>query len=249
MKAAMNGGLNLSVLDGWWYEGYNRKNGWAVGPEISGGSAEYQNQTDTDSLFHVLENQIVPLYYAKPDGLRPAAWIQLMREAIRSVTPVFNTERMVKEYHERLYEPAASVFQALSANGGKAAVELADWKHQVRVDWASIRIESVETSAPAGRSLQVGDKLEVTARVVLGPVKPANVRVQAYIGETEQGELQNASVVDLGDIAETGEAGLYGFSGTITAKESGSYGLNVRVIPAHRDIIQNHELRLITWAA
>ncbi|MBA3273934.1 MAG: alpha-glucan family phosphorylase, partial [Chthoniobacterales bacterium] len=103
MKLPPNGGLNLSVLDGWWCESYNGKNGWAIGPEIAAGTVEFQNSVDITSLYQLLENQIVPLYYAKPDGKLPLAWLQLMRESIRSVTPVFNTHRMVKEYAERLY--------------------------------------------------------------------------------------------------------------------------------------------------
>jgi hypothetical protein len=87
MKLPPNGGLNLSVLDGWWCESYNGKNGWAIGAEIEAGSVEFQNSVDITSLYQLLENQIVPLYYAKPDGKLPIAWLQLMRESIRSVTP------------------------------------------------------------------------------------------------------------------------------------------------------------------
>ena len=90
MKAAPNGGINLSVLDGWWREGYNGSNGWAIGAEIDD-DTEFQNEVDASSLYQLLENQIVPLYYAKPDGKLPLAWLQLMRESIRSVTPVFPT--------------------------------------------------------------------------------------------------------------------------------------------------------------
>src|SRR5437588_773144 len=103
MKLAPNGGINLSVLDGWWRESYNGNNGWAIGAEIKDGTVEFQNDVDINSLYQLLENQIIPLYYAKPDGRLPLAWLQLMRESIRSVTPVFNTHRMVKEYTERLY--------------------------------------------------------------------------------------------------------------------------------------------------
>src|SRR5262249_14356385 len=152
--------LNFSILDGWWCEGYNQKNGWPIGPEIVEGSPELQNEVDGDSLFNILENQIAPLYYAKPDGKLPIAWIQLMRESIRSVVPVFNTHRMVKEYTERLYEPAAAGFKTLSANNCKAAVDLAQWKHNTRVDWKQIHIESVETTLVDHLTLFVGDKLE-----------------------------------------------------------------------------------------
>ncbi len=248
MKLPPNGGLNLSVLDGWWCEGYNTKNGWAIGAEITKGTPDFQNEVDSDSLFNTLENQIIPLYYAKPDGRIPIAWIQLMRESIRSVTPVFNTHRMVKEYNERLYEPAAQGYKALISNNCGAAVELAKWKHATRVDWPHIWIEAVETSQAGRASMFVGDKLEIVARVFLGPVDPTHVRVQAYVGETDNGTLHNPYTVDLSSIEKGGEHGVYRFSGMIPASESGSYGFNVRVIPTHPNLVQEHELRLITWA-
>jgi starch phosphorylase len=248
MKLPPNGGLNFSVLDGWWCEGYNRKNGWAIGSEITGGTPEFQNEVDADSLFNILENQIIPLYYAKPDGRIPVAWIQLMRESMRSVTPVFNTHRMVKEYTERLYEPAAAGYKALAADGCKAGVDLARWKRSTRQVWPGIRIESVETSQAGRVSLYVGDKLEINARVFLGPVQPTHVRVQAYVGQSDNGTLRNPYIIELLDVEKTNANGVYRFSGMIPASESGSYGFNVRVIPTHPHLVQEHELRLITWA-
>lgn len=248
MKAAINGVVNFSVLDGWWYEGFNGKNGWAIAPEATVGSAELQNPTDTESLFYILEHQIIPLYYAKPDSRLPLAWIQLMRESIRSVTPFFNTERMLKEYSKRMYQPAAAAFARLRENRYRAAVGLADWKHGIRTEWNKIRIESVTTSPPVSGPLKVGDQLEVAARIALGPVRPVDIRVQTYVGETENESMRNAAPVDLSEMQPAGQPGVYWFRGIVTTKESGSYGFNVRVIPAHRDLLHDHELRLITWA-
>src|SRR6266496_3117710 len=138
MKSAPNGGINLSVLDGWWREGYNGSNGWAIGAEIDNGTTEFQNEVDASSLYQLLENQIVPLYYAKPDGKLPLAWLQLMRESIRSVTPVFNTQRMVKEYTEKLYIPAAQAYGNFSRDGCGAATHLSQWKARMRKDWPQI---------------------------------------------------------------------------------------------------------------
>jgi starch phosphorylase len=248
MKLPPNGGLNFSVLDGWWCEGYNGKNGWPIGPEIKGGSVQFQTEVDIDSLFNILENQIIPLYYAKPDGKLPLAWIQLMRESIRSVTPVFNTHRMVKEYNERLYEPAAASFHTLSANGCKAAIELAAWKHKTRTDWAQIKIHDVEVSPQDGSKLFVGEKLTVSANVFLGPVDPSHVRVQAYVGESDNGSLEAPHAVDLPRFEKMDTPGWFRFIGDLTTSDSGSYGFNIRVIPTHPHLIQDHELRLITWA-
>jgi len=249
MKLPPNGGLNFSVLDGWWCEGYNGKNGWPIGPEISGGSVEFQSEVDIDSLFNILENQIVPLYYAKPDGRLPLAWLQLMRESMRSVTPVFNTHRMVKEYNERLYEPAAKAIQALSANSYRAAIELAKWKEKTRADWSKIRIEEVNASPSEIGDLFVGETLQIEAKVFLGPVDPSHVRVQAYIGKSNNGSLSEPFTIDLQEIEKGATPGQFTFKGVIKATESGSYGFNVRVIPTHPYLNQGHELRLITWAS
>jgi starch phosphorylase len=249
MKLPPNGGLNFSVLDGWWCEGHNGKNGWPIGPEISGGSVEFQNEVDIDSLFNILENQIVPLYYAKPDGRLPLAWLQLMRESMRSVTPVFNTHRMVKEYNERLYEPAAKAIQALSANSYRAAIELAKWKEKTRADWSKIRIEEVNASPSEIGDLFVGETLQIEAKVFLGPVDPSHVRVQAYIGKSNNGSLSEPFTIDLQEIEKGATPGQFTFKGVIKATESGSYGFNVRVIPTHPYLNQGHELRLITWAS
>jgi glycogen phosphorylase len=248
MKLPPNGGMNFSVLDGWWCEGYNGRNGWPIGPEITGGSVEFQTEVDVDSLFNILEIQIIPLYYAKPDGRLPLAWLQLMRESIRSVTPMFNTHRMVKEYNERLYEPAAKTLKALGANSYKAAIELAQWKQNTRADWGKIRIEKVDSVPADVGDLIVGDTLRVEVKVFLGPVDPSHVRVQAYIGHSENGSISDPFTIELQEI-EKGEApGQFTFKGHITATESGSYGFNVRVIPTHPYLSQEHELRLITWA-
>ena len=111
-----------------------------------------------------------------------------------------------------------------------------------------MRIASVETSHAGRASLFVGDKLEITARVFLGPVQPTLVRVQAYVGKSDNGTLSNPYTIDLLDVEKTNANGVYRFSGMIPASESGSYGFNVRVIPTHPLLVQEHELRLITWA-
>jgi len=248
MKSAPNGGINLSVLDGWWREGFNGSNGWAIGPEIDNGTTEFQNEVDASSLYQLLENQIVPLYYAKPDGKLPLAWLQLMRESIRSVTPVFNTQRMVREYTEQLYIPAAQAYENFSHDGCGAAAQLSQWKAQIRKDWPQVQISDVQVTNKDRQSISVGESLQISARVHLGAVDPQHVRVEAYHGEMNNGDLRNpiASV-----LTQTGQAdgnGTYIYQGSVPATESGTYGFSVRVVPTHPCLMQAHELRLITWS-
>jgi glycogen phosphorylase len=247
MKLAPNGGLNLSVLDGWWREGYNGNNGWAIGPEIDNGTIEFQNEVDAGSLYQLLENQIIPLYYAKPDGKLPLAWLQLMRESIRSVTPVFNTHRMVKEYTERLYIPAAKSHEDFSRDNCSAATYLSQWKSKMRKDWPQVRIQDVQIGNTDRQNIPVGESLQLSARVHLGAVDPKHVRVEAYHGESENGGIKNPAVTILAQSSQNGD-GSYIYQGLVPASESGAYGFSVRVVPTNPHLMQEHELRLITWS-
>jgi starch phosphorylase len=247
MKAPPNGGLNLSVLDGWWGESYNGNNGWAIGGEIASGTVEFQSEVDSASLYQLLENQIIPLYYAKPDGKLPLAWLQLMRESIRSVTPVFNTHRMVKEYTERLYIPAETSYQNFSKDNCAEATALSQWKSKMRKDWPQVLIHDVQIGNQDRQNIPVGESLQLTARVQLGGVDPKHVRVEAYHGEVENGGVKNPAVTVLHEAGPNGD-GTYVYQGTVPAAESGAYGFSVRVVPTHPHLMQGHELRLITWS-
>ncbi|MES2571760.1 MAG: hypothetical protein V4710_17120, partial [Verrucomicrobiota bacterium] len=206
----------------------------------------FEDEVDVASLFRTLETQIIPLYYAKPDGKLPIAWLQLMRESIRSITPAFNTHRMVKEYAERLYEPAARAHEILAAKGGQKALALSRWKNEIRKAWPMIRIADVKIQDQAS-SVLVGETLAISAVIHLGSIDPAFVTVQAYYGESVNNVITKPGTINLTQTGKA-EAGNYLFEGAIPARESGTYGLNVRVIPTHPNLIQAHELRLITWA-
>jgi len=247
MKCAPNGGINLSVLDGWWHEGFNGNNGWAIAAEINDGTVEFQSAVDANSLYQLLENQIIPLYYAKPDGKLPLAWLQLMRESIRSVTPVFNTHRMVKEYTERLYIPAARSHENFAQNGCEPATQLSQWKSRMRKDWPQVRIHDVQVGNKDRQNILVGESLEVSAHVYLGDVDPNHVRVEAYHGEADNGGIKNPSVSVLNASGRNGD-GSYLYQGSVPASESGAYGFSVRVVPTHPNLMQSHELRLIAWS-
>src|SRR6267143_2192173 len=247
MKCAPNGGINLSVLDGWWHEGFNGTNGWAIAAEISDGTVELQNGVDSNSLYQLLENQIIPLYYAKPDGKLPLAWLQLMRESIRSVTPVFNTHRMVKEYTERLYIPAARSHENFAQNGCEPATQLSQWKARTRKDWPQVRIHDVQVGNKDRQNILVGESLQVSAHVYLGDVDPNHVRVEAYHGEADNGGIKNPSVSVLNASGRNGD-GSYLYQGSVPASETGAYGFSVRVVPTHPHLMQSHELRLIAWS-
>ena len=155
---------------------------------------------------------------------------------------------IVEKVEERLYEPAAAAFNALSANHCAKATELSQWKARMRKDWPQIRIKDVEIENSDRVNILVGDTLNLRTQVHLGSLDPKYVRVQAYFGDANTVHILNANVVDLDGCKKLDSEGDYLFSGAIPASESGAYGFNVRVIPTHPNLTQDHELRLITWA-
>jgi starch phosphorylase len=154
---------------------------------------------------------------------------------------------MVQEYAERLYVPAARARHELAQNDYRAAAELSRWKSQMRNDWPQVRIEDVQIGNADRQNIVVGETLDVTARLHLGPVNPQHVRVEAYYGEVEIGRVTNPRTVQLHEAGHDGN-GSYVYQGAVPAAESGTYGFSVRVLPTHPHLVQNHELRLITWS-
>lgn len=244
MKAVPNGGLHLSVLDGWWAEAYRPGVGWAIGEGQEFVHADYQDEVDAESLYSLLENEVVPLFYERDaDGL-PRGWIAMMKNSIRVLSPVFSAERMLKQYTERFYLPMGERYQRVCAGGLAKAKQLATWRERVREAWPAVRISAVEVEG--SRELMVGQTFEVKARIFLGALDPADVSVEAYVsGLRPDGTLKDGHAVPLQWAGFSEGEHLY--RGCITAKRAGLQGFAVRVLPYHEDLLIPNELPLIAW--
>jgi glycogen phosphorylase len=154
----------------------------------------------------------------------------------------------VKEYTERLYLPAAESHKNFSRDGCGAATQLSQWKTQIRKDWAGVKISDVQVGNKDRKSILVGESLQISARVHLGAVNPNHVRVEAYHGEVDNGDIRNPTATVLNQSSQIDGNGNYVYQGTVPASESGTYGFSVRVVPTHPCLMQAHELRLITWS-
>ncbi len=195
----------------------------------------------------MIENQIAPLFYSRPDGRLPHGWIGRMRNSICSVLPRFNTHRMVIEYNEKFYEPAAEAQSSLAEENCAKARELSAWKENIRKDWGKVEIREVNVDAANRFNVPVGNDLKVTANVKLGSIDPGDVVIQAYYGAYEDGEIKEPTITGLSRAGGSQKSGFV-YEGILQSDESGAYGLNVRVIPASPNLTQPHETRLITWA-
>jgi starch phosphorylase len=248
MKAALNGVLHLSVLDGWWAEAYRPGLGWAVGHGEEYQDPGYQDYVEARALYDLLEKEVVPLFYDRgPDDL-PRGWIAMMKAAMRELGPVFNTNRMLYEYVERLYWPAARRYLHLTEDRAAAARALAAWKERLRRAWPRVRIAAVE--APT-TDIAVGMELPVRAIVELGELTPDDVAVQLYDGPVDaHGNITGGQAVDMAvDAALSDKQGTYMYVGAIPCRTSGLHGYSVRVLPRHPDLASPFEPGLITWAA
>jgi starch phosphorylase len=251
MKVVPNGGLNLSVLDGWWAEAYRPGIGWAIGTGEEAGNPGTQDQFDSDSLYSLLENEVVPLFYSRDaDGL-PRGWIAMMKESMKVLAPTFSGDRMVKQYSEGFYVPAIDHYRRLAAHGFAEAKELAAWKTRVREAWPGVKIFAVDEDGVAldgrgGREVAVGEQVPVAARVDLAGLDPSEVMVEAFHSNlSSDGSLRTGRGVRLE--LEGHQDGTYLYRGAVPARASGLHGYAVRVMPRHYDVLVPNELPLVTW--
>ena len=245
MKVAVNGGLNLSIQDGWWVEGYDGQNGFSIGAGEEYTDLTYQDDVESRLIYELIERELTPLFYTRgSDGL-PRGWITRMKRAIGTLVPVFNTNRMVEEYLERCYLPANRREATLAADGFRPAAELAAWRRRLAADWAGVRIDSVQ--APTGQMLRVGEPFPVAVGVHLGGVKADDVEVQLYYGRTDaDGQIVDAKTAALTPDG-TASGGVVRFAGVVPCKASGQFGFSVRVLPKHADLPHPFEPGLVTW--
>jgi starch phosphorylase len=245
MKVCCNGGINLSVLDGWWAEGYMQDAGWAIGAGEEYSDHQYQDEVESRAIYDLLEQEIVPLFYKRSSDGLPRGWINMMKRSMACNCPVFNTNRMVQEYVEKSYWPSAERFQNLAGDQLKRAADLAQWRQRMTSGWSNIHIESVD--AKGADPMRVGGELEVKARIQLGGFSPDDVEVQLFHGTVDSfGEIPAPRTVPMSrDGSVDGQVWVY--QGKIPCRTSGQHGFAVRVLPKHPDLPHLFEPRLICW--
>jgi starch phosphorylase len=245
MKAACNGVLNFSVLDGWWDEAFDLKNGWAIGNREVYSDKEYQDEVESKAIYSILEKDIIPLFYQRgSDGL-PREWIRMMKHSLVTIASRYNTNRMVKEYFNRFYKPASENFGRLSADGFGPARELVAWKERLRAEFANVRIE--EIAADTARTYKSGERLRVHAVLFLGQLAAEEVRVDAFYGNiVGEDVLQNSALAQLGEVEKLAD-GRFRFGGDIPCSRTGSFGFKLRVTPSHPLMLDPYEMGLVLW--
>ena len=244
MKAALNGGLNLSILDGWWDEWFDGENGWAIPTADGVDDPDHRDDLEAAALYDLVEGSVAARFYDRDERGLPTRWLEMVRHTLASLGPKVLASRMVADYVTTLYAPAA---QAARATGPQAARELAGFKARVRRQWGSVRVDHVESHGVSD-SPQVGDEVVLRAFVSLGALTPDDVEVQVVHGRVTPSDTLVDTVVATLRHAETYEAGRHRYDGALRLRRTGPFGYTVRVLPRTDLLASPAELGLVTNA-
>ena len=245
MKAVANGALHFSVLDGWWDEGYDREIGWAIGNGEEYEDHAFQDELESRALYDILETDITPIFYERgPDGI-PRRWVAKMKSSMHKLCPVFNTHRMVSEYWDRFYVPAAERGAQLMENEWENAKKLAKWREKVMYNWTNVAIKAIRF--PEISETVVGQAYAVETDIYLGELPPEDVLVEAYAGRVDPSNRYLGRFTQVMIPLETVGDRVYKYRCEIRFEEAGHFGVNVRITPNHPNPESRHAMGLAIW--
>jgi len=245
MKAALNGALNLSILDGWWVEGYSDDVGFKIGNGEEYENVETQDKLESEMLYTTLEREIIPLFYERNEIGLPSKWIAKMKATIHMAGKNFSSHRMAIDYTERFYIPAIKSAWRLSENDYALARDVTSWVKRMSESWEKIAIKDVEIP-DVGGTLFVGQKFPIKIDVVLGSIDPKDVAVEIVSGRLNSQEQILDYKPAVANLAG-GENGVYTFSGEVTCTESGRFGITARIVPKNENLPHTIKPKLISW--
>jgi starch phosphorylase len=243
MKAALNGALNLSILDGWWDEWFDGKNGWAIPTADGVMDADRRDDIEANALYNLIEKNVAAIYYDRDSKNLPVRWLELVKHTLATLGPKVLATRMVQDYVNQLYTPTAVASRQVNADNARLAKELAVWKSRVRNAWSGVAVEHIEASDLAAAP-QRGDSFTINAFVTLNGLNPDEVAVQLVYGRADQNDrIADAEVLDLTAIDQY-DGKRWRYNGTVTLSQAGTFGYNVRVVPKHSGLANFAELGL-----
>ena len=247
-KAALNGVLNCSVLDGWWDEMFDGKNGWQIASAESYGDLQRRDELEANSLFEILERQVVPLYYDRGGDRFPRQWVARIKDSLSSLGPRVQASRMVRDYTRQMYEPMAKHAEILNARDYTKAKALAVWKRHVRDAWGKVSVVSVDVDS-SELVTDLGVTRRATADVSLGDLEPTEVAVELLHGPVSAGdELANWQTVRMELKGPGPTTGATLWEGSFVCDVAGRHGFTVRVVPSHVDLQFPLEMGCVAWA-
>ena len=243
MKAALNGGLNLSILDGWWDEWFDGENGWAIPTADGIEDADRRDDLEAEALYNLIENSVAPAFYRRDDNGIPPRWLAMLKHTLRTLGPKVLASRMLREYVNRLYVPAAVSSRFVEANDFAVARDLAAWKTRIRTQWPTIRIDHVEADG-VGDAVMQGTPITIRAYVSLGLLTPDDVVVQSVCGRVDADDRLIQPVHEAMEPVESYDGNRWQYRLVVDLDRNGPFGYTVRVLPRHIGLAASEELGL-----
>jgi len=246
MKAAINGAVNVSILDGWWCEGYSPEVGFKIGNGEEYENSEYQDNLESEFLYDVLEREAIPMFYKRNSANFPNEWVRMAKNSMVMACKNFSSHRMIKDYSNKFYVPAIKAAAKFSDDNYKAARELAQWRDFVGGNWKQISVNEIETGSVEA-SPKVGDKIPVDLKVSLGQISPDDVSVEVIAGNLNSLEQMNNYESVIADRIDSDSDGHHKYHAEVICRESGRFGIAARVMPRNERLVHNKLPRLIKW--
>jgi starch phosphorylase len=245
MKAALNGALNLSIRDGWWDEWFDGENGWAIPSADGVTDPDRRDEVEARALYDLIEQQVATRFYDRDNGGIPTRWTQMVRHTLKTLGPKVMATRMVRDYVNDLYAPAAASAERLAADKYRAAKVLAHWRADVLSAWPGVKVLHVESQVEGDP--QLGGRLHLRAEVALNGLHDADVDVEAVYGSVDvEDRLTDLRTVSLVQV-ENGD-GPSRFEGEVPLERTGSFGYTVRVLPKNDLLATPAELGVVATA-
>ena len=244
-KASVNGVINFSVLDGWWAEGYNQENGWTIGTNAEFTSYEEQDIADSQSMYHTLEEKIIPTYYEKNENGISEKWMKIMKNSITSTGGKYSTSRMLVDYTNNLYMPLCNLTKKYYENVDNVA-EFNLWKKNLYTNWKDIKI--TQKNNLNNITMDAGNNIDVKCEVQLPNIDVDNITAQCYYGKIlDNGIVENVSIIPMKLTSSDEENKIYEYTTKIELKTGGNYGYTFRVMPKHEMLLDSENLNLVKW--
>lgn len=245
MKAVMNGAMNFSVLDGWWCEGYREGAGWALPEKRTYQNQDMQNKLDSEMIYTILENDIVPLFYQRGVDDVPHAWIQYFKKCVAEIAPEFTTKRMIDDYQERFYSKLGERTAMLKKDNYKAVDEMVAWKQKVSEVWDQIFVESVEIDK-SNEPFKLGEPYSGTIKVDLKGLKPEDINFEFIL--SEQNETEEREIVECKEFSFSAmEGNLAVYTLSFVPNRSGIFNYGIRMYPYHKNLPYRQDFSYIHW--
>jgi starch phosphorylase len=243
-KAAINGVPHFSVLDGWWEEGYEGNNGWAISPYLAGADKNERDYVEASGAFDLLEGEILPLYYKRNGQGYSADWVQVAKQAMISALSRFSAQRMLTDYITEYYSPAAKLGQKFVADDAAWAKELVAWKNKVEKAWSGVMIRRSQLPA---EGVRVGDEARLAVQLFLNGLSPEDVRVECLISDkSKAGRLIAPRVYPLSAVDDSNN-GWRSYEGEIGLTHCGRYSYQLRAYPHHNSLSHRLEMGHMLW--